>query len=180
MFTTTSTKRLKQVNRSTKTFQQQISHWNTVRSTFFRFTISFVIYFRWPHCSLDAHWYLNLIMNGDDSFSISLLVFRMKDLCEGKHARVKIWWTGMHSSGMRTACSLPYGWGVSMTETPPDRDSPGQRPPWTETPLDRHPPGQRPPGQRQPPGQRPPRMETPHVDRQTWVNITFANFVCGR
>ena len=67
----------------------------------------------------------------------------------------------MHSSRMRTARSLLYGEGVSLTMTPsdrdpldrdppgqrllpdrdpPDRDPPGQRPPWTETPLDRDPP----------------------------------------
>ena len=49
--------------------------------------------------------------------------------------------TRMHSSRMRTAHSLPYG--VSMTETPPDRDSPLTETapppdrdsiPWTETP----------------------------------------------
>ena len=35
---------------------------------------------------------------------------------------------------MRTARSLPYR-GISLTETLPDRDPPGQRnPPWTETP----------------------------------------------
>ena len=90
----------------------------------------------------------------------------------------------MHSSRMRTSCSL--SWGVSMTKTPsrrrppwteapqieipldrnpPDRDPPGQKPPKTETPLDRNPPdrdprGQRPPGQG-PPGQRLPKTETP-------------------
>ena len=31
------------------------------------------------------------------------------------------------------------GEGVSLTETPLDRDPPRQRPPWTETPLDRDP-----------------------------------------
>ena len=46
-----------------------------------------------------------------------------------------------HSSRMRTARSSSWG-GVSLTETPPDRD-----PPWTETPaLDRVPSGERPPG----------------------------------
>ena len=42
---------------------------------------------------------------------------------------------------MHTARSLPYG-GISLTETPPDRDPPGQRPPghvtcgacWDRTP----------------------------------------------
>ena len=53
-----------------------------------------------------------------------------------------------------------------QTETPLDREPPGQRPPgqrppWTETPLDRKPPGQRTPNRdlldREPsPGQRPP------------------------
>ena len=49
----------------------------------------------------------------------------------------------MHSSRMRTARTLPYG-GF------PDRDPPGQRPPWTETPLDRDTPGQRPPWTKNP------------------------------
>ena len=68
----------------------------------------------------------------------------------------------MNSSRMRTAPSLPYR-GVSMTETPPDRDPPGQRPqdrdPQTETPRQR-PLRLRPPGQRLP-RQRPPWIETP-------------------
>ena len=58
---------------------------------------------------------------------------------------------------LSTGVSLPlvpcsFGGGVSLTETPLDRDPPRQRPPWTETPLDRDPPtpvqraaGQRPP-----------------------------------
>ena len=46
--------------------------------------------------------------------------------------------TRMLSSRMHTYCSSPYG-GVSLTETPLDRDSPGQRSP------DRDPTGQRPP-----------------------------------
>ena len=33
----------------------------------------------------------------------------------------------------------------------PDRDPPGQRPPWMETPLDRDPPGWRPPSTETPP-----------------------------
>ena len=44
---------------------------------------------------------------------------------------------------MPTARSLLYG-GVSMTETPLDRD-PRTETPWTKTPLDRDPPGQRSP-----------------------------------
>ena len=77
----------------------------------------------------------------------------------------------MHSSRMRTARSLPYGEGVSLTETPRTET------PWTETP----PPGQRlpdknplyrdpprteapswmeTPGQMPPPGRRPSWMET--------------------
>ena len=61
---------------------------------------------------------------------------------------------------MQTTRSLPYR-GVSLTETPLDRD-----PPWTETPLDRDPSGQRPLWTETPrtdilwteipPGQRPP------------------------
>ena len=69
---------------------------------------------------------------------------------------------------MPTARSLPYG-GISVWGLP-NRDPPGQRPPWTETPLDKDSPGQRcpdrdppdrgPAGQR-PLGQRPPWTETP-------------------
>ena len=63
----------------------------------------------------------------------------------------------MHSSRMRSARSLPYG-GISLTETPPDRDPPGQR-----LPLDRSPP----------PPNRPDR--DPPVNRITdrCKNITF-------
>ena len=57
----------------------------------------------------------------------------------------------MHSSRMRTTHTLLYG-GL------PDRDLPGQRPPWTETPLDRDPWAEI-PLDRDPPGQRPPREQ---------------------
>ena len=93
----------------------------------------------------------------------------------------------MHSSRMRTTRCLPYG-EVSLTETPPDRDSldrdkSGRDPPSLDRypldPLDRDPvwtetPRQRPPGQR-PPGQRPSCRQT-----NTCENNTFAHFVCGR
>ena len=59
--------------------------------------------------------------------------------------------TRMHSSRMRTARSLPYGWG-----------SPWQRPPS----------GHRPP----PPTDR----DITRGQTNTCENITFANFVCGR
>ena len=43
----------------------------------------------------------------------------------------------MHSSRTRTTHSLPYRGGLPeqrpQTETPLDRDPPGQRPPWTES-----------------------------------------------
>ena len=42
--------------------------------------------------------------------------------------------TRMHSTGMRTARSLPYGGWVSLIETPWTETPPGQRPPRTETP----------------------------------------------
>ena len=49
--------------------------------------------------------------------------------------------TRMHSSRMRTACSLSYG---GVERDPPDRTPPIETP-QTETPLgQRHPPGQRP------------------------------------
>ena len=55
--------------------------------------------------------------------------------------------------------------GVSLTETPLDRDPAldrdpflDQDPPWTETP----------------------RTETPRGQTDTCENITFANFYCGR
>ena len=51
--------------------------------------------------------------------------------------------TRMHSSRMRTARSLPYG-EVSLTEIPRDRDR------WTETPLTETPMERDPPGQRRP------------------------------
>ena len=41
---------------------------------------------------------------------------------------------------MRTAHMLPYGGGVSLTETPSGQRSPWTVTPWTENPLDRDPP----------------------------------------
>ena len=53
----------------------------------------------------------------------------------------------MHSSRMRTDRSLPYGGSLPdidpWTETPLDRDPPGQRTPLTETPLTETPTRQR-------------------------------------
>ena len=75
-------------------------------------------------------------------------------------AKTEIQSTGMHSSRIRAARSLPHAGslclGVSLIETsgqrhPPDRDTPRQRPPWTETPLDRDPLDIDPPGQRETP-----------------------------
>ena len=74
----------------------------------------------------------------------------------------------MHSSRMRTACSLPYGGslsrGVSLTETHLDK-GPLDRDPLDRDPLDRDPSEQRP---RSP------------LWTNTCENITFTNFVCGR
>ena len=86
----------------------------------------------------------------------------------------------MHSSRMHTAHTLPYRGslaGVSLTETPLDNLTPGQRPqPCTETPtpldrdlLDTDPqaetPGQRTPWTRDSPWTETPQTETP-LDRE--------------
>ena len=78
----------------------------------------------------------------------------------------------MHTSKMRTACSLPYG-GLCLGGLP-DRDLPGQRnPTWTKTP-------QTPPGQR-PPGQRPPVLRSPRQrpsDRDPLQTETLPHTLC--
>ena len=48
---------------------------------------------------------------------------------------------------------------VSLTETPLDRDPPGQRPPWSETPSGQRPPRTETPPEQKPPGQNPPGTE---------------------
>ena len=80
----------------------------------------------------------------------------------------------MHSSGMRTTCSLPDG-GVSLTEDPP-----GQRSPWTETLLDRDPPDKTPLDRD--PQTETPRTETPWTEflTHTCENITLPQLRCGR
>ena len=70
----------------------------------------------------------------------------------------------MHSSRMRTARSLPYGEGVSLTETPRTET------PWTETP----PPGQRLPDKnplyRDPPPDRGPIVDgDPRTEAPSWT-----------
>ena len=114
--------------------------------------------------------------------------------------------TRMHSSRMRTACSLPYGGGLCLKRSPrprppgqrsPDRDPSGQRPsrqrppwtetPWTETPRLRPPwtetpwtetlpPLDRDPMDRDPPGQRPPMNRMTHRCK----NITLPQLRYGR
>ena len=59
----------------------------------------------------------------------------------------------------RVCASVHRGW-VSVMKTHPDRDPPGQRPPWTETPQTETPPGQRPPQTKTLPGQRSPNTVT--------------------
>ena len=84
--------------------------------------------------------------------------------------------TRMHSSRMRTTRSLPY-WGVSLTQTPLDRDPPGQRPSpeqrplWQRPPLDRTPPWTESPLDRDQP--------LPWTDRCLWKYYLTPNFACG-
>ena len=102
--------------------------------------------------------------------------------------------TRMHSSRMRTARSLPYRGGLNRNWM--DRDSPAQRPPLNRDPLWKETPGPRCPDRKPqtetrwtetplwtetpPSEQRPSWTETPCGQTNTYENITFTNFVCGR
>ena len=81
----------------------------------------------------------------------------------------------MHSSRMRTTCCLPYA-GVSLTETPLDKDLPSldRDPTGQKLPLDRDSPGQRLPLDRYPP----PLFE----DKQTPVKtlLSQTSFASGK
>ena len=80
----------------------------------------------------------------------------------------------MHASRMRTARSLAYR-GVSMTETPPDRDPQDRDPSGTET-LWTETPGQRRPWDRELPDGDPPCEQN---DRQVQKYYLAQNFVGG-
>ena len=66
--------------------------------------------------------------------------------------------TRIHSNKMRTALTLPYGGGISLTETPLDRDPPDR------DPLDRDPPPRQRPTWQRSPRQRPPGHRSSQTD----------------
>ena len=100
-------------------------------------------------------------------------IFFKKKRHKKVQVRVSIIWdhktcgTRIHSCRMRTARFLPYR-GVSLTQTPLDRD-----PPPTETPRQRSP-------WIDPPDRDPSETPPPRGQINTCENITFANLVCGR